>query len=197
MDVAILLFADFETLDVFGPVEIFGRASDLYSIKFYSLKGGSISNKQGVSIVTHKLDSISPKAKLLLVPGGMGTRTEVNNDLLISKMKKIAIQSDYVLTVCTGSALLAKTGLLDNKEATSNKKAFSWVITTGKRVLWNRKARWTTDGKFYTSSGVSAGMDMVLGFLSDRHGIDFARQISTDIEYLWTENKDCDTFTAE
>jgi putative intracellular protease/amidase len=189
MEVAVLLFDDFETLDVFGPVEIFGRLVDLYSIKFYSLNGGQIKNRHGVSILTQKLDNISNKVEIFLIPGGLGTRKEVGNKLLIDKIKEIANFSNYVLTVCTGSALLARTGLLDSKNATSNKRVFAWVTTNGVNVLWNKKARWTVDQKFYTSSGVSAGLDMALGFLSDRHGIEFARKVAFEIEYNWTEDK--------
>jgi transcriptional regulator GlxA family with amidase domain len=77
---------------------------------------------------------------------------------------------------------------LDGKKATSNKRAFDWVVTQGEKVNWIRKARWTRDGKFYTSAGVSAGMDMTLGFLADIHGIDFARKVAFEIEYNWIEN---------
>ncbi|WP_316812597.1 DJ-1/PfpI family protein [Pedobacter heparinus] len=188
MEVAVLLFDNFETLDVYGPVEIFGRL-DKYTIKFYSLKGGQIENQHGVSALTDKLANISNEPEVFLIPGGLGTRKEVENKALINKIKEISNISNYVLTVCTGSALLAKTGLLDNKIATSNKRAFAWVITNGANVLWNKTARWTVDGKFYTSAGVSAGMDMALGFLSDRHGIEFARQVAFEIEYNWIEDK--------
>ena len=102
-----------------------------------------------------------------------------------------------MLTVCTGTSLLARTGLLDGKKATSNKKAFEWVKTNGKDVLWNERARWTVDGKYYTSSGVTAGMDMTLGFLEERHGIELALRIATDIEYLWIQDKDNDLFVAQ
>lgn len=197
MEIAVLLFDDFETLDVFGPVEIFGRLVDLYAIKFYSLNGGQIKNRHGVSILTEKFEAINTKIEIFLIPGGWGTRKEVDNKLLIDKIKEIAIFSKYVLTVCTGSALLARTGLLDNKNATTNKRAFAWVTTNGTNVIWNKNARWTVDEKFYTSSGVSAGMDMALGFLSDRHGIDFARKVAFEIEFNWTEDKSNDTFKVE
>jgi putative intracellular protease/amidase len=197
MKIAVLLFDNFETLDVYGPVEVFGRLVDLYTIKFYSLNGGQISNKHGVSVLTEKLDDINHELEIFLVPGGSGTRKEVDNKLLIYKIKEIANFSKYVLTVCTGSALLAKTSLLYNKRATSNKRAFPWVITNGTNVLWDKKARWTTDDKYYTSSGVSAGMDMALGFLGDRHGIEFARQVAFEIEYNWIEDKEKDTFKTE
>ena len=198
MEVAVLLFDDFETLDVFGPVEIFGRLDEIYTVKFYSLKGGQVSNKHGVFILTEKLEYIKKDdAKIFLIPGGLGTRKEVENKLLIGKIKETATDSKYVLTVCTGSALLARTGLLDDRSATSNKRVFAWAITNGTNVKWNKKARWTVDGKFYTSSGVCAGMDMVFGFLGDRHGIEFARKVANEIEYNWVEDKENDTFNAE
>jgi len=196
MEIAVLLFNDFETLDVFGPVEIFGRLVDLYSVNFYSLGGGVINNQHGVKILTEKLETLSSQAEVFLIPGGVGTRKEVDNKPLTDKIKEIANGCKYVLTVCTGSALLARTGLLDDKNATTNKRSFAWVVTNGANVKWDEKARWAVDGKYYTSSGVSAGMDMSLGFLSDRHGIEFARKAAFQIEYNWIEDKDNDTFTV-
>ena len=196
-EIAFLLFDNYETLDVFGPAEIFGRLTDLYILKFYSLEGGVITNRHRVPIMTEKLSTITEKPFAFLIPGGFGTRVEVDNAEMISQIQKIAPTSDYVLSVCTGSALLAKSGLLDNKQATSNKRAFSWVVTNGADVEWDKQARWKVDGNYYTSSGVSAGMDMALGFLADRHGIDFARNVAWEIEYNWIEDKDNDTFKAE
>ncbi len=197
MNIAILLFNDFETLDVYGPVEIFGRLVDLYSIKFYSLNGCLIRNRHGISVFTESLENIKSEIEIFLIPGGIGTRKEVENTLLLKKIKEVSNLSRFILTVCTGSALLAKAGLLDGKRATSNKRAFSWVVTNGTNVQWDKKARWVVDGKFYTSSGVSAGIDMALGFINDRHGEALARKISFEIEYDWIQDKDDDTFKAE
>lgn len=194
MNVAILLFEEFETLDVFGPVEIFGRLKDHYKVSFYSLHGGLVINSHGVFILSENLEEIKNGVDIFLIPGGYGTRIEVNNAGLIDKIRTICQLSKFVLTVCTGSALLAKTGLLDGKNATSNKKAFDWVITQGEKVNWIRKARWTKDEKFYTSAGVSAGMDMTLGFLGDIHGTEFARRTAFEIEYDWIENMEEDHF---
>lgn len=191
---SVLLFDDFETLDVFGPVEVFGRLKDHYTIRFFSLEGGIVGNGHGVKIVTEKLEEIITGTDMILIPGGYGTRQEVNNSVLISLLRTVCERSKFVLTVCTGTALLAKTGLLDGRKATSNKRAFDWVMEQGEKVEWIRKARWVVDGKFYTSSGVSAGMDMSLGFLSDHHGVDFARDTAYRIEYTWTEDKEQDEF---
>ena len=196
-EIAFLLFDNYETLDVFGPAEIFGRLTDLYTLKFYSLEGGIITNRHQVPIMTEKLADINKKPFAFLIPGGLGTRVEVKNKELIESIKNISLSSTYVITVCTGSALLAKSGLLNKRQATSNKRAFAWVVTNGPDVQWDKKARWKVDENYYTSSGVSAGMDMALGFLADRHGLDFARNVAWEIEYNWIEDKDNDTFTAE
>ena len=197
MKVAVLLFDNFETLDAFGPVEILGRLTDDYQVYFYSLSGGLIQNTHGVSVLTRYFEDIGNEVDIFLIPGGYGTRAEVSNGLLIDKIRQVSELSTYVLTVCTGTALLARTGLLDGRKATSNKIAFDWVRTQGFNVNWVKRARWVVDDKYYTSSGVSAGMDMTLGFLRDMHGIDFARNMANTIEYNWQEDKEEDSFCGQ
>ncbi len=194
MNVAVLLFEDFETLDVFGPVEIFGRLKDHYKVHFYSEQGGLVKNYHGVAIQSEKLSEAKVDHEIFLIPGGYGTRRIVDNKPFIEQIKDHSQASKFVLTVCTGTAILARTGLLDGKQATSNKRAFDWVVTQGENVNWIRKARWVQDGKYYTSAGVSAGIDMTLGFLSDRHGIDFARKVAAEIEFNWNEDREEDNF---
>ena len=196
-EVAFIMFDDYETLDVFGPAEIFGRLTDYYTLRFYSLDGGIVTNRHGVPIMTEALETTHNQPEIILIPGGLGTRKEVNNVKLLDKIKELSQASSYVLSVCTGSALLAKSGLLDGKAATSNKRAFSWVSSQNANVDWDKKARWKIDGKYYTSSGVSAGMDMALGFLADRHGVDFARKVAREIEYHWVKDMNNDNFVAE
>ncbi|HWS28939.1 MAG TPA: DJ-1/PfpI family protein, partial [Clostridia bacterium] len=195
MDVNILLFQNFETLDVFGPIEILGHI-DAYRLRFISVDGGVIQSKQGADILTEPINE-ADHSGILLVPGGQGTRLLVKDPIFIEKLNQIASQSLYCLTVCTGSALLAKTGLLDGRKATSNKRAFDWVKSVSSNVEWITCARWVVDGKFYTSSGVSAGMDMSLGFIHDRFGKEIADETAFAIEYVWNSDKDSDLFTRQ
>jgi len=193
----IILFHNFETLDVFGPVEVFGKVGNC-KINYYSLTGGLIGNTDGLFIKTNRIsEAEAGKDNILFIPGGLGTRTEINNTGLIESIRELAENSMYVITVCTGSALLARTGLLDGKKATSNKRSFDWVRSCSNRVDWIRKARWVVDGKFYTSSGISAGIDMALGFVSDIFGEETARQIAHRIEYNRQTDKDKDDFAVK
>lgn len=191
MNVDVLLFRDFETLDAFGPVEILGSVPG-FSVRCVSTNGGMVVSAQGVRVWTEPLGEGS--AEVLLVPGGMGTRRLVGDGAYLQRLKAAAERSAHVLTVCTGSALLAATGLLDGLEATSNKRAFDWVVSVRPGVRWVPRARWVVDGKYYTSSGVSAGMDMALGFLEDRLGRERAEEAARRIEYLWNADGSEDPF---
>jgi putative intracellular protease/amidase len=193
--VDILLFDEFETLDVFGPVEILGRLPDIFKLNFISTNGGLVESSQNVRVDTNLYTSENEVEKILLVPGGSGTREKVNDNNFINFIENVSNQSKYILSVCTGSALLAKTGILNKKRATTNKRSFKWVIEQGKDVLWVREARWVKDDNIYTSSGVSAGIDMTLGFVEDLMGKEKALGISQSIEYFWNENSKYDPFS--
>lgn len=189
----VVLFNDFETLDVFGPIEVIGKLDKYYKIEYYAEKGGIIRSNQNVRVETLPIsDIIEPD--ILLIPGGFGTRNEVNNQEFLQHLRELSMNAKFVLTVCTGSALLAKTGLLKNMKATSNKMAFDWVVEQDNEVNWIREARWVHDGKYYPSSGVSAGIDMTLGFMSDMMGVEIAEKIAKGIEYIWNRDKDNDPF---
>ena len=192
MDINILLFPDFETLDAFGPVEILSRIEE-YHMHYISINGGIIKSRQGTNVFTTPLENADFYG-ILLVPGGQGARPLVTDIKFIEKLTQIAAHSTYCLTVCTGSALLAKTNLLDGKKATSNKRALKWVKSVNSKVDWITHARWAVDGKFYTSSGISAGMDMALGFIAERFGVNKAKEIADSIEYIWNSDKDNDPF---
>lgn len=193
-DIIVVLFNDFETLDVFGPVEVLGSFKEHFKLEYYSLEGGNTTSSQNVSIATKKLDQVNSKNYILFIPGGMGTRQLIYNKELIIELTRLAVNAKYILTVCTGSSLFSQTNLLDNKKATSNKKALSWTKFIAPKVEWIDKARWVKDGNIYSSSGVSAGIDMSLGFIADLLGYDVAKQKSIEIEYSWQEDATIDEF---
>lgn len=193
MNVNIILFNDFETLDIFGPLEILGKVQE-YDIHYYSQNGGMITSRQKTQIITEDID-LADKKGILVIPGGQGTRELVNDESFLNMLKVIAEESGFCLSICTGSALLAKANVLNGKSAASNKQAFEWVKSINDTVNWVQKARWVVDGKYYTSSGVSAGIDMTLGFVSDRFGEEKANEIAYNIEYVWNSDSKNDLFS--
>ena len=98
------------------------------------------------------------------------------------------------MSVCSGSAILAKAGLLDGRRATSNKQFFSLATAQSEKVKWIEKARWVEDGKMATSSGVSAGIDMALAVIARLYGQERAEQIAASTEYEWHQDAAWDPF---
>lgn len=179
----VLLFPEFETLDVFGPLQIFGMLPDSLRIVLISEHPQLVKSAQGQSIAVDFTLENAPALNFLLVPGGMGTRKEVHNPKLINWIKTQAATTEICLSVCTGAALLAKAGVLDGKKATSNKIAFDWVKQQSSKVDWINKARWVDEGSVITSSGVSAGIDMSLYLVSRLFGEKTSKELAKRIEY--------------
>jgi transcriptional regulator GlxA family with amidase domain len=194
--IAAVLFGGFELLDVFGPLEAFGMAAEAGKCKVVTVaeNSGAVRSRQGpTSLADYGFDDC-PHLDLFLVPGGLGTRKQITNQRMLAWLRERAASADVVMSVCTGAALLARAGLLDGRRATTNKFAFKWVVEQGPKVTWVAQARWVEDGKFATSSGVSAGIDMALALLAKRYGQEMADTIATRMEYEWHRDASWDPF---
>ena len=192
----VVLFEGFELLDVFGPLEMFGLAADHFEIRLISQTGGAVASRQGPKSVCDDSFQSAPAIDVLLVPGGIGTRREVNNPVLLEWLNERSKQAELVASVCTGSALLAKAGVLDGLRATSNKLAFAWASAQSEKVQWQHQARWVEDGKVFSSSGVSAGIDMALAVIAKLVSQQVAEDAANFAEYTWQRDASCDPFAA-
>jgi transcriptional regulator GlxA family with amidase domain len=201
--VAVALFDNFTVLDVYGPVQAFascriqrpdGTRHRFFEIFTVAAKAGPVPSGEGVATVADHAFESAPPYDILLVPGGFGTRTAVGDRPWLDRLAAASQRAPITTTVCTGSALLAKTGLLDDRPATSNKIAWDWVLQQGPRVRWQRKARWVDDGNVLTSSGVSAGIDMALALIARLNGRELALAAARNMEYVWHEDANDDPF---
>lgn len=190
----ILLFPGFETLDVFGPLQMFGMLPDKIRIAMISQTQGLIQSTHGQRVMTDFSLETAPHLDYLLVPGGIGTRTEVSNQILLDWIALVAAKTSITMSVCTGSALLAKAGILDGHKATTNKQAFNWVMEQCSQVTWVNKARWVDDGQVVTSSGISAGIDMSLHVISRLFGQDIRDDLAKKAEYCANTDASLDPF---
>ncbi len=194
LKIGAVLFPGFELLDVYGPLELLGVLRERVSIVMLAERAGEVASNHGPRGVADLALAEAKELDILLVPGGHGTRREVENASFLDLLRTQASEARYVASVCTGSALLAKAGILDGKRATSNKLAFDWAVSQGPNVNWIRRARWVEDGKFFTSSGVSAGMDMTLGLIQLLFDRETSLRIARWTEYTWHDDKDVDPF---
>jgi transcriptional regulator GlxA family with amidase domain len=194
--VGTLLFEGFELLDVFGPLEMFGLLGERARILMLAEHAGHIRSTQGPAALAEASIHEPRELDVLLVPGGMGTRREVSNAGLIAALARQCGASRYVASVCTGSGLLAKAGVLDGRRATSNKRAFAWATSQGPKVDWVKQARWVEDDRYFTSSGVSAGIDMALALIARLFDRDTSLEAANRAEYQWHEDRDWDPFAA-
>lgn len=181
--IGILLFNDFEMLDVAGPLEVFGHLNNEFKLTLIASTATPIRSAQGARLLADADFNSTPKLDIFLVPGGMGTRHEVNNPILLSFIQQQANTVPLVLSVCTGAALLAKAGVLDGLSATSNKLAFDWVMTQSQKVDWQREPRWVDAGRVITSAGIAAGIDMSLYVVGKLLGEQTRDEVSRYMEY--------------
>ena len=194
--VGAVLFEGFELLDFYGPIEMFGLLESDANITVLAEKAGPVKSSAGPCGLAEAVMADAGGFEVLLIPGGIGTRKGITNPSFLAELKRLAETSGIVATVCTGSLLLAKTGLIDGRKATTNKRAFRLVQSHGPKVDWIARARWVEDGKYFTSSGISAGIDMALAVIARLRGRERSLQIASRAEYEWHEDGSWDPFAA-
>lgn len=177
-----LVFPGFQALDLWGPLEMFGNLAPAITPILIGRGDQPIPSDQGPKVVADATMEESPRLDLLLVPGGRVAEPKHNVDTL-EWLRWKAADAEIVMSVCNGSDLLAETGLLDGRRATTNKALFTSIAADHPQVNWVARARWVDDGKYVTSSGVSAGIDMSLAVIARLGGDGVAEGLSAYTEY--------------
>lgn len=189
-----ILFGDFELLDLYGPLEMFGNIGPELTIVTIAEHAGPVRSAQGPSTLADSSFADAPALDLILVPGGFGTFEQQENTAILDFLKATAATAEVVMSVCSGSGILAHAGLLDGRKATSNKLFFGAITGSSTAVDWQKDARWVEDGNIFTSSGVSAGTDMSLGVIAKLYGTERAKSIAVMTEYEWQSDPSVDPF---
>ncbi|KAI9678222.1 MAG: hypothetical protein M1817_006167 [Caeruleum heppii] len=204
-----LLFPGFEMLDVFGPLEalqmlsrqhqmdlsLISTSMDAVTTRPRNPKGNPKNSTFFPTVVpTHTLDTASD-VEVLIVPGGIGSRDN-NLNSTIGYIAKTFPKLQYLITVCTGARLATQAGVLDGKKATTNKASWAETTALSTKVDWIGQARWVVDGKVWSSSGISAGIDVTLAFIEHIHDKATATTIANLMEYEWHQDSERDPFAA-
>jgi putative intracellular protease/amidase len=191
-----IFYNDFELLDAYGPLEMFGALGDKIELVTIAEQAGPVRSSVGPKTIADYSFDNAPALDLILIPGGIGTIAELKNDALLNFLTERCPQSQVTMSVCTGSALLAKAGLLDGLAATTNKMFFELARSQGSNTQWQEAARWVDAGQYVTSSGVSAGTDMALAVIERLFGSELAEMVMNYTEYQWHQNADQDPFAG-
>ena len=189
---AILLFDEIEVLDFCGPFEVFSvanrfTASPAFSVVTVAERAGPILTRGGLSVNPHHTLADMAIAEILLIPGGQGTRKEMSNPVVIDWIKQVSVTAELVLSVCTGSLLLAKAGLLDGLEATTHHGAIDLLRRTAPKTVVHAGRRFVDNGRVVCSAGIAAGIDMSLHVVAKLLGDDTATKTANQMEYPWTK----------
>lgn len=191
---AALVFPGFETLDYFGPIEMLGGFGEETKIITVAKSNDPVPSVHGQRIMIDKTIAEKNDYDLLFIPGGDSALNEAKDEELMQWIREASANAERVMAVCTGTVLLGMTGVLDGRQATTNKLDFINTVPLAPNVNWVKEARWVEDGKFFTSSGVSAGMDMALAVMADLFGTEMADRIAIGCEYKWHKNPKHDPF---
>ena len=189
-----VIYPDFELLDLYGPLEMFGCLPGVCDIVTVSDGTGPVASTQGPKTEADYSYADCPELDLILLPGGLGTLPALENESLLDFLRQRSQTAEYTMSVCSGSAILARAGLLDGRRATSNKQLFKLATMQSDRVQWVEEARWVEDGPFVTASGVSAGTDMALAVYAKLFGDEQAQMMADFTEYQWHKDADTDPF---
>ena len=193
--VGVLVFDDVEILDFAGPYEVFSRTrlqpgaqsrrseeSAPFQIFTVAKSAEPITTTGGLRVVPHWGFADAPKIDLLVVPGGFGTRALMNDGETLEWIRRVAAGARRVTSVCTGSILLAKAGLLTGRRATTHWGALDLLEAAGPAVKVERDQRVVDDG-IVTSAGVASGIDMAFYMVETLFGRDVADETAHYIEY--------------
>ncbi|OOF94912.1 hypothetical protein ASPCADRAFT_208563 [Aspergillus carbonarius ITEM 5010] len=202
--IGIIVFPGFQALDAFGPLDCLNVLSWTHNLTL-SIISTTLSpvstqiplspNALGQSILPTHTFATAPDLDVLLVPGGRGTRasTPAIQDA-ITYIRTVYPKLQHLITVCTGSGLAARAGILDGRRATTNKMIFDEIAALGPNVNWVPQARWVVDGNIWTSSGVSAGIDVTFAWIEMVFGETVAEKIANGLEYTRHRDANVDPF---
>jgi transcriptional regulator GlxA family with amidase domain len=187
-NVAILIFDDVEVLDFAGPFEVFAVTDELRAGSAYRVftVAGSVSPvraRNGLTVVPDFSCASNPAPDLLVVPGGFGTRALLRSSELIQWIREQAAAAELTMSVCTGSLLLAKAGLLDGLRATTHHEVLDLLRELAPASTVLSDERFVDNGRILTAAGVSAGIDCALHVVERQLGIAAADATVRYMEY--------------
>lgn len=184
-DIGMLVFEGFQLLDAAGPISVFemptrGMTPSPYRLKVYSLQGGPVPSSSGVPMHTERLPA-GVDLDTLIVSGGEGMRQAISDQALLEAIRELSTRTRRTTSVCSGSFLLAAAGLLNGRRATTHWRRSESLARAFPEVRVDADRIFVRDGKFWTSAGITAGIDLALALVEDDLGEEVARRAAREL----------------
>ena len=196
--VGIVLFEDIEVLDFCGPFEVFSvtrldeekrrEEPSPFEVLLVAEHPEPVTTTGNMKVIPHNTFKNCPPLHILVVPGGWGTRKELNNPIMLEWLRTRAAEVETLTSVCTGSMLLGFAGLLKGLHATTHWRSLSWMRDAFPEVTVEFEKHVVEDGNVVTSAGISAGIDMALKVVARYFGENIARATARQMEYPYPDS---------
>jgi transcriptional regulator GlxA family with amidase domain len=189
-NVAILIFDEVEVLDFCGPFEVFGvtgykDGTEPFNVYTVAEGPGPVIARNGLSINPAYTIADCPRPDILVVPGGLGTRKEMDNPVLCEWIEDCAKEAELTLSVCTGALMLARAGLLEGLSATTHHDGMELLKELAPDATVEEEERFVDNGGIVLSAGISAGIDTSLHVVAKLLGTEQALETARYMEYEW------------
>lgn len=196
--VGIVLFENIEVLDFCGPFEVFAvtRLNEArrreepspFEVLLVAEHNAPVVTSGGMQVIPHHTFTSCPRLDILVVPGGWGTRRELNNPAMLAWLRLRASEVETLTSVCTGAMLLGFAGLLDGRRATTHWRSLDWMRESFPGVTVDCDQHVVEDGHVLTSAGIAAGIDLALKVVARYCGLEVARATARHMEYPYPDN---------
>ena len=186
--IGFFLFDGVEELDWAGPWEVLASwatrwPDDGVACFTMSQTGHAVRCARGARVLVDHSWEDAPVADVLVYPGGIGTRPQVDDEAVLAWVRAAAAEAQVVASVCTGALVLGGAGLLDGRPATTHWRAVDELRGLGRGIEVRADERFVDDGDVVTSAGISAGIDMALHLVARLHSVERAREVRHQIQY--------------
>ena len=182
--IVVVAFDGLQSLDAVGPIEVFSTTNrqvgrEEYALELVAARGSTVRATNGLALaLDHRIGGVRGALDTVLVAGGAGTRTAIDDQMLIDGITRLAGRAERVASVCTGAFLLAEAGVLAGRRATTHWSACDALARRYPNVTVEPDPIYVRDGNVYTSAGVTAGMDLALALVEEDLGREVALSVA-------------------
>lgn len=180
--IGFVLFDQFNALDVVGPLEVFALANEFadagYQIRLVAAKQRVYRAESGIQITADCDFTMTQGFDTLLIPGGAGGRDADTESQYVPWLRQQLAHTRRIVSVCTGAFLLAASGALDNKKATTHWNYAKEFKHRYPKVKLSTDAIYIEQGNIATSAGITTGIDLALKLVENDHGTQLAIEIA-------------------